>query len=88
MVEEIEFREVALDDPVTKQKKGDAIAIIRGGRQVALLPDADRLRRALTLPLTEIEDILKNFSAIMGRKPTTDEREFWKAVLDYKRTQS
>ena len=88
MVEEIEFREVALDDPVTKQKKGDAIAIIRGGRQVALLPEADRLRRALTLPLTEIEDILKNFLAIMGREPTTDEREFWKAVLDYKRTQS
>jgi hypothetical protein len=50
-----------------------------------LLPEADRLRRALTLPLIEIEDILKNFSAIMGREPTTDEREFWKAVLDYKR---
>jgi hypothetical protein len=88
MVEEIEFREVALDDPITKQKKGDAIAVIRGGRQVALLPEADRLRRALTLPLTEIEDILKNFSAIMGREPTTDEMEFWKAVVDYKRTQS
>lgn len=87
-MEEIEFREVALYDLETKQKKGDAIAIIRGGRQVALLPEADRLRRALTLPLTEIEDILKNFSAIMGREPTTDEREFWKAVLDYKRTPS
>lgn len=88
MVGEIEFREVALDDPVTKQKKGDAIAVIRGGRQVALLPEADRLRRALTLSLTEVEDILKNFSAIMGREPTTNEREFWKAVLDYKRSQS
>jgi hypothetical protein len=86
-MKEIEFREVPIDDPVTRQKKGDAIAVIRGGHQVALLREADRLRRALILPLAEIENILKNFSAIMGREPTTDEKEFWKAVLDYKRGQ-
>lgn len=88
MAEEIEFREVAIDDPVTKQKKGDAIAVIRGGRQVAFLPEADRLKRALALPISEIEDISKNFSSIMGREPTGDEKEFWKAVLDYKRNQN
>lgn len=87
MSDEIEFKEVAIDDPVTKQKKGDAIAVIRNGRQVALLPEADRLRRSLALPLQEVEDIVNNFSAIMGREPTVDEREFWKAVLDYKHGQ-
>ena len=88
MSDKIEFKEVALEDPVTKQKKGDAIAVIRNGRQVALLPEADRLRRALGLPLEEIEHIVNNFTSIMGREPTKDEKEFWKAVLDYKRSQS
>ncbi len=86
-MEKIEFRETFIEDPVTKEKQ-DAIAVIRDGRQVALLPEADRLRRALNLSLNEIEDTLKNFSTIMGREPTRDEREFWKAVLDYKRNQS
>ena len=87
MSDKIEFKEVAIDDPVTKQKKGDAIAVIRNGRQVALLPEADRLRRALSLPLGEIENIVNNFPAIMNRQPTRDEKEFWKAVLDFKRSQ-
>ena len=86
-MEKIEFRETFIEDPVTKEKQ-DAIAVIRDGRQVALLPEADRLRRALNLSLNEIEDTLKNFSTIMGREPTRDEREFWKAVLDYKHNQS
>ena len=88
MSEKIEFREVPVINPETKQKEGDAVAVIRDGRQVALLPEADRLKRALALPLDEIEYTLKDFSAIMGREPTKDEKEFWKAVLDYKRSQS
>jgi hypothetical protein len=87
MRERIEFEEVVITDPVTK-RKSDAVAVIRNGRQVALLTEADRLRRALALPLQEVENVANNFSAIMGREPTTDEREFWKAALDYKRGQS
>jgi hypothetical protein len=81
---EVEFKEVPDEDPITKQKKGDAIVVIRDGHQVAVLPEADRLRRALNLSVDEINDTLSNFSSIMGREPTSDEREFWKAVLDYK----
>jgi len=44
------------------------------------------LRRALNLSLDEIEDIVNNFYQIMKRPPTQDEQEFWKAVLDYKRS--
>ncbi len=87
VLEKIEFRETFIEDPVTKEKQ-DAIAVIRDGRQVALLPEADRLRRALNLSLNEIEDTLKSFSTIMGRESAHDEREFWKAVLSYKRNQS
>jgi hypothetical protein len=86
MVEKIEFREVPVLDPKTKLKNGDAVAVIRNGRQVALLPEADRVNRALSLSLKEIEDTLNNFSTIMGRKPTKDEREFWEAHVDYKRS--
>jgi hypothetical protein len=82
----IEFQERVFTDPLTN-KKWDAVAVIRNGHQVALLPEADRLRRALALPLDEIECTLNDFSAIMGREPTKDEKEFWKAVLDYKRSQ-
>ena len=88
MSDKVEFKEVALDDQVTKQKKGDAIAVIRNGRQVALLSEADRLRRALGLPLEEIEHIVNNFTSIMKREPSGDEKEFWKAVLDFKHGQS
>ena len=87
MTERIEFEEVVITDPVTK-RKSDAVAVIRNGRQVALLPEADRLRRALNLSLEEIEYIVDNFAKIMGRQPTRDEREFWKAVLDFKRSKS
>lgn len=85
MTERIEFEETVITDPVTK-KKSDAVAVIRNGRQVALLPEADRLRRALNLSLEEIEYIVDNFTRIMNRQPTNDESEFWKAVLDFKRS--
>lgn len=87
MTERIEFEEVRITDPVTKKER-DGVAVIRNGRQVALLPEADRLRRALALPLEEIEHIVDNFARIMNRGPTRDEREFWKAVLDFKRSHS
>ena len=87
MTGRIEFKETVITDPVTK-RKSDAVAVIRNGRQVALLPEADRLRRALNLSLEEIEYIVDNFARIMNRQPTNDESEFWKAVLDFKRSQS
>ena len=83
MTERIEFEQVRITDPVTNKQR-DAVAVIRNGHQVALLPEADRLRRALSLPLEEIEHIVNNFTRIMNREPTHDEREFWKAVLDFK----
>jgi len=85
MTERIEFKEIVITDPVTNKKR-DAVAVIRNGRQVALLPEADRLRRALNLPLEETEYIVDNFVKIMNRQPTNDESEFWKAVLDFKRS--
>jgi hypothetical protein len=87
MTEQIEFEEVMITDPVTN-KRQDAVAVIRNGQQVALLPEVDRLRRALELPLEEIKHIINNFNRIMNREPTCDEKEFWKAVLDFKRSQS
>lgn len=84
MAERIEFKEVVTTDPVTR-RKADAVMVLRNGKEVARLPEADRLRRALALPIREVEDITNNFSAIMGREPTNDEIEFWKALTDYKR---
>lgn len=83
----IEFEETKITDPLTKKER-DGVTVIRNGRQVALLPEVDRLRRALALPLEDIEHIVDNFVRIMNREPTRDEREFWKAVLDFKRSQS
>ena len=87
MAELIEFEETEITDPITNQSY-DAIAVIRNGHQVAVLREADRLRRALSLPVEEIEYIANNFTRIMNRKPTPDEMEFWKAVFDFKRGQS
>ena len=86
MAECIEFEKVKITDPLTNKKR-DGVLVTRNGRQVALLPEADRLRRALTLSLEEITYIVDNFPAIMNRQPTQDEKEFWKAVLDFKRSQ-
>jgi hypothetical protein len=82
----IEFEETTITDPQTNRDR-DAVAVIRNGRQVALLPEADRLRRALSLSLEEIEHIVNHFPEIMNRQPTRDEREFWRAVLEFKRSQ-
>jgi hypothetical protein len=86
MAKRIKFEEVIITDPVTN-KKWDAVAVIRNGRQVALLPEADRLRRAPALPLEKLEHIVNNFPVIMNREPSQDEKEFWRAVLDFKRSQ-
>lgn len=86
MTSQIEFEETIVTDPITKKNR-DAIAVIRNGRQVALLPEVDRLRRALNLKLAEIEYVVINFARLMNREPTPDEREFWRAVLDFKRNQ-
>lgn len=83
MTDRIEFEEIAIIDPVT-HRKSDAVAVFRNGKQVAQLPEVDRLRRALALSLPEVSDIVNNFSTIMKREPTADEREFWQAILDYK----
>lgn len=83
----VEFKETFVTNPITKKSR-DAIAVIRNGHQVALLPEADRLRRALALQVEEIECIVNNFTRIMNREPTHDEKEFWKAVLDFKHSQS
>ena len=82
----IKFEETTITDPQTNRDR-DAVAVIRNGRQVAVLPEADRLRRALNLSLREIEHIVNNFPELMNRLPTQDEREFWRAVLDFKRNQ-
>lgn len=84
MGEMIEFEEAVILDPITRKRR-DAVAVIRDGHQVALLPDPDRLRRALSLPLGEIEHIVENFVGIMNREPTQDEKEFWQAISDFKR---
>ena len=86
MTEQIAFEKVIITDPATN-KKSDAVAVIRNGRRVALLPEVDRLRRALNLPLEEIKDIVDNFTGIMNREPTSDEKEFFQAILDFKRSQ-
>ena len=76
-----------ITDPVT-HKSRDAVAVTRNGRRVVLLPEADRLRRALNLSLQEVDYIVSNFTMIMNREPTHDEQEFWRAILDFKRGQS
>ena len=86
MTEQIAFEKVIITDPATN-KKSDAVAVIRNGRRVALLPEVDRLRRALNLSLEEIKHIVDNFTGIMNREPTSDETEFWKAILDFKCSQ-
>lgn len=82
----IEFKETTLVEENTGRAV-DAVAVVRHGRQVAVLPEADRANRALSLPLEEIRYIVRNFASIMGRQPTRDEKEFWRAVLDVRRGQ-
>lgn len=83
----IEFKEVTITEEETGRKL-DAVAVVRDGHQVALLAEADRANRALSLPLEEIQYIVENFPSLMGRQPTRDEKEFWQAVLDARRGQA
>ncbi len=71
---------------VKTNRKGDEVVVIRDGREVAALPDASRLERAMSLPLEEAAWIAHHFSDIMHREPTTAENEFWQAVVDFKRS--
>jgi hypothetical protein len=91
MSEEIRFETITIKGGKLSQD-GDGIAVIRGGHQVAVLPEADRLSRALKLPLEEIEYTATNLRTMMrrvvNRDPTPDEEEFWRAVLDFRRGQN
>jgi hypothetical protein len=83
--EKVSFEIVDIEDDVPGLKR-DGVAVIRDGNCVAVLPEADRLRRALSLPIDEIEYIARNLREVTGRDPTQDEWEFWKAILEYKLT--
>jgi hypothetical protein len=72
----------------TPRENRDGVAVIRGGRCVAILPEAARLDRALNQPLEDIEYIANNLRQVLGREPTRDEQEFWRAVLDFRRSQN
>jgi hypothetical protein len=85
MAERIEFKEIMITDPVTKEQR-NAVSVVRNGRQVALLLEADRLKRALNLSLEEVEYIVSNLTEKRNRQPSSDMNEFWKAVLDFKRS--
>jgi hypothetical protein len=85
MGEEVSFEIVDIEDEVPGLKR-DGVAVIRDGNCIAVLPEADRLRRALSLPIEEIEYIVTNIQEVIGRDPTQDEREFWKAILEYRHT--
>ena len=87
MSKQIRFETITIEGSIPGRHR-DGIAVIRGGHRVAVLPEADRLRRALSLPLDEIEDIANNLGEALMRNPTVDEQEFWQAVLDYRRSQS
>ena len=86
IVEQVQFEKVITIYPHTKKKR-DAVAVIRNGHRVAILPEFDRLTRALSQPLETIYQTVHGFRAIMNREPTHDEREFWQAVLEFKRSQ-
>ncbi|MDD4985339.1 MAG: hypothetical protein PHQ43_06050 [Dehalococcoidales bacterium] len=83
--ENIGFSEIVITDASTN-RKWDAVEVTRGGRRVAVIPEAARLRRAMKLSLEEVEEILNDFAKIVKREPTIDETEFWKAVRDFKRS--
>lgn len=86
MSAEIHFETVTLKGDTPGQRR-DGVAVIRDGHQVAVLPEAARLDRALRLPLEEIEYIVNNLRELLKRDPSPDEREFWRAVLDFRRSQ-
>jgi hypothetical protein len=83
MAERIEFKEIMITDPVTK-KQSNAVSVIRNGRQVALILEAERVKRALSLSREEVEYIVDNLAEKTNGQPSSDMSEFWKAVLDFK----
>lgn len=85
MTERIEFKEIMINNPVTK-KQSNAVSVIRNGRQVALILEAERVKRALSLSREEVEYIVDNLAEKTNGQPTNDMSEFWKAVLDFKRS--
>lgn len=85
MTERIEFKEILVTDPVTR-KQSNAVSVIRNGRQVALILEVERVKRALSLSREEVEYIVDNLAEITNGQPTNDTSEFWKAVLDFKRS--
>ena len=87
MSQEIRFETITMKDD-TSGKDRDGVAVIRGGHRVSVLPEADRLNRALRLPLEEIEHVANNLRELLNREPTLDEREFWRAILDFRRSQN
>jgi len=84
---DVRFEKITIKGDTPKQDR-DGVAVIRGGRRVAVLPEAARLDRALSQPLEDIEYIANNLGQVLGREPTHNEREFWSAVLDFRRSQS
>lgn len=90
MSEDIRFETITIEGDRPSDKR-DGVAVIRDGRQVAVIPEAERLDRALSLPLDKIEHIVNNLRTVMlstlDREPTRDEEDFWHAVLDFQRNQ-
>jgi len=84
---DVRFEKVTIKGDTPRENR-DGVAVIRGGRCVAVLPEAARLDRALSQPLEDIEYIANNLGQVLGREPTHNEREFWRAVLDFRRSQS
>ncbi len=82
----VRFERVTIKGDTPKQNK-DGVAAIRDGRCVAVLPEAARLDRVLSQPLEDIEYIANNLPQVLGREPSHDEQEFWRAVLDFRRSQ-
>ena len=87
MTSEVRFEKRSTRDIKTNRQRGEVV-VIRNGREVAVLPEAGRLDRTLSLPFDEAAWIARNFHAIMHREATPAEREFWRAVIECKRGQA
>lgn len=84
MVETIEFKKEKQVNPNKYYWAGE-IVVFRNGNEVARLPEADRLDRAMRLDIKTITGIANDFQKYMEREPTENEREFWTALLEYKK---
>jgi len=85
VVSEIRFEKHSTLDLKTN-RRSDEVVIIRDGREAAVLPEASRLGRGMSLSLEEAVWVAQNFHEIMHRPPSAAERAFWQAVVDYKRS--